>query len=249
MGGALLSQWVRLTEFHFTVVDPAVSEIPPGAHHVARASTLEPMEFDALVIAIKPQFIDRVLPDYANKLTGDGFVLSIAAGFSVAGLKTHLPSAPFIRVMPNLPAGIGKGMSALYADALATDGHKDSAATLMKAVGSIIWVNSEDKIDRFTAVAGSGPGFVFELARVYVNAATELGFSSDDARRLVLTTFLGSAEMALKSGQNLESLRNSVTSKNGTTEAGLKSLNGNGELTRLVEATLRNAYKRAVELR
>ena len=111
-------------------------------------------------------------------------------------------------------------------------------------------VVDEDQLDRVTAVAGSGPGYVFELARAYVAAAEGIGFSHEQARALVLGTLEGTIAMAIaEDDKSLEDLRNSVTSKGGTTAAGLDALNGDGAVSRKFEQTLEAAYKRAVELR
>jgi pyrroline-5-carboxylate reductase len=115
--------------------------------------------------------------------------------------------------------------------------------------GTFVWVDSEDGLDRVTAIAGSGPGYVFELARTYVQAATALGFSEDQARSLVLGTLAGTIEMAQSSNRSLATLRDNVTSKNGTTEAGLKALNGDNALTDLMSAAVHAAYARATEMR
>ena len=107
----------------------------------------------------------------------------------------------------------------------------------------------EDELDRVTAVAGSGPGYAFEIARCWIEAAIKLGFSPETARELVLNTLGGSIELAMTSEQSAEALRNSVTSKNGTTEAGLKALTEDSKLEELFESTVKAAYQRAVELR
>lgn len=119
----------------------------------------------------------------------------------------------------------------------------------MARAGTVVWVNEEDKLDRVTAVAGSGPGYVFEIARTYIEAAKALGFTHEQARDLVLGTMQGAIEMALGSDDSVETLRNSVTSKNGTTQAGLEALNADGALTELMRRTTQAAYDRAVELR
>jgi pyrroline-5-carboxylate reductase len=121
--------------------------------------------------------------------------------------------------------------------------------SLMQQTGTTVWVDEEDALDRVTAVAGSGPGYVFEIARTYIEAAEALGFTTAQARALVLDTMAGAVEMARRSDESVETLRNSVTSKNGTTQAGLDALNGDGTLTELMRRTTRAAYDRAVELR
>lgn len=120
---------------------------------------------------------------------------------------------------------------------------------MMRRTGTAIEVDSEDALDRITAVAGSGPGYVFEMARAYVEAAMGLGFDEEDARKMVLGTMAGAIAMAEAECEPLEELRNSVTSKGGTTAAGVEALNGDGTFSSLIRSTLEAAYKRAGELR
>ena len=249
MGGALLTQWVKAVEADFTIVDPFLDQQPEGARLLKKVEDLEDEQFDLLIVAIKPQMIDEILPAYKNVLASDGAIASIAAGCSVQRLKKALPGFPVVRIMPNLPSAIGAGVAGLYASEDAGKTHKDGVQELMEAAGTAVWVGEEDMLDRVTAVAGSGPGYVFEIARAYIEAAQELGFSAEQARDLVMGTLNGSIQMVLQTGDDPENLRNSVTSKNGTTEAGLNALNGDGSLTKLLKSTTEAAYKRAVELR
>ena len=249
MGGALLTQWMRATEGEFTIVDPFLDQPMEGARLFKDINALGDEKFDLLIVAIKPQMVDEILPAYKDALNQDGAVASIAAGCSVKRLQATLPGYPIIRIMPNLPSAIGAGVAGLYASDDASTDHKGAVETLMQAAGTAVWVDDEDQIDRVTAVAGSGPGYVFEMARAYIEAAKELGFSDEQASDLVLGTLDGSIRMILETGDTPENLRNSVTSKNGTTEAGLKALNGDGKLSDLLKATTEAAYKRAIELR
>lgn len=258
MGGALLTQWRAVVERDFPdtsffVIDPMTDSNPSeSSDRVAYLSAPPPVEdcaFDLVIVAVKPQIVAEVLPDYASRLAADGFVASIAAGCSIERLRALSGGAPVIRVMPNLPSAIGAGVSGLCADASATDQHRATIEALMAAAGTTLWVADEDMLDRLTAIAGSGPGYVFEIARTYVEAATALGFSPDEARQLVLGTMAGTIAMAQGSSSSLEELRTSVTSKNGTTAAGLDALNGDGALDDRLRATLTAAYDRAVELR
>ena len=249
MGGALLSHWMQGSE-QFTVVDPALDSAPDGARLVRDRSEIASETFDVVIVAIKPQMIDDILPDYASMLSENGYVLSIAAGCSLSRLSRLMGGAPAVRVMPNLPAAVGKGVSGLCADDKGQGPALAHAETMMGRTGTAVVVDSEDKIDRVTAVAGSGPGYVFEIARAYVAAAMEMGFDEDEARALVLGTIEGATAMALEPGAaGLEDLRNSVTSKGGTTAAGLDALNGDGTISRKMRETLEAAYNRAVELR
>ena len=256
MGGALLSQWLavapeRFPDHHFTVIDPAIDTAQAdGDPHATFVNEL-PADamFDLIIAAVKPQMLDDVLPHYAGRLAQGGFVASIAAGFSLGRIRPLAGGAPVVRIMPNLPAAIGAGVSGLCADPEVGQTERDVVEALMSAVGTAVWVRDEDQLDRLTAVAGSGPGYVFELARSYVAAAQSLGFDADQAKQLVLGTLAGTIEMARRSDLELEELRNSVTSKGGTTAAGLGALNGDGGLDRLLKATVDAAYARAVELR
>lgn len=249
MGGALLSQWIHAGTSSFTVVDPFLEKQPDKSRLCRNIAELGDEKFDLLVVAIKPQFVDEILPEYQNALNADGMIVSIAAGCSAKRLQSVLTGYPVIRIMPNLPSAIGEGVAGLYASEGASEAQKTAVETLMQSAGTAVWVDAEDALDRVTAVAGSGPGYVFELARAYIEAATDLGFSDKQARDLVIGTMSGAIQMIQETGEDPETLRNSVTSKNGTTEAGLKALNGDGKLSELLKATTKAAYNRAVELR
>ena len=249
MGSALLSQWMEGPEA-ITVVDPAGSDVPEDVALIADRAEIADRKFDLIVAAVKPQLIDDILADYAGMLAPGGYVLSIAAGYSAARLSRLMGDAPVIRTMPNLPAAIGRGVSGICAGPHAGDGHIAHAQDFMGRAGTTVTVDSEDKLDRVTAVAGSGPGYVFEIARAYTEAAMAQGFDEEEARAMVLGTIGGAIAMASEPGApSLEELRNSVTSKGGTTAAGLNALNGDGGLSTRLHDTLQAAYDRAVELR
>lgn len=249
MGSALLSQWVEGPEA-ITVVDPAGSDVPDGVALIADRAEIADRKFDLIVAAVKPQLIDDILADYASMLAPGGYVLSIAAGYSAARLSRLMGDAPVIRTMPNLPAAIGRGVSGICAGPHAGDDHIAHAQDFMGRAGTTVTVDSEERLDRVTAVAGSGPGYVFEIARAYTEAAMAQGFDEEEARAMVLGTIGGAIAMASEPGApSLEDLRNSVTSKGGTTAAGLNALNGDGGLSTRLHDTLQAAYDRAVELR
>ena len=249
MGSALLSQWAQGPEA-ITVVDPAGSDVPEDVALIADRAEIADRKFALIVAAVKPQLIDDILADYAGMLAPGGYVLSIAAGYSAARLSHLMGDAPVIRAMPNLPAAIGRGVSGICAGPHAGDGHIAHAQDFMGRAGTTVTVDSEDKLDRVTAVAGSGPGYVFEIARAYTEAAMAQGFDEEEARAMVLGTIGGAIAMASEPGApSLEELRNSVTSKGGTTAAGLNALNGDGGLSTRLHDTLQAAYDRAVELR
>ena len=249
MGSALLTRWLDQPDFTFTVVSPSGRKMPDGVNLVRTPEPLKGTRFDLIVIAIKPQMISDVLPAYTDLLAEDGCFLSMAAGFAATSIETLVGKKPVIRIMPNMPVQIGKGVSALYASQLATHQQKLTVEKLMDTTGQLIWADTEDDIDRLTAIAGSGPGYVFEIARCWMQAGQTLGFSEVEAREMVLRTLAGSVELALGSTATLGELRDGVTSKNGTTAAGLSALNHDASLDGLLQKTVEAAYARAVELR
>ena len=249
MGGALLGRWLQQPDFEFTVISPSNRRCPQGVRVESELHALQGQQYDLIVIAVKPQLIRDIIPAYVDLLAPSGFFMSMAAGFSMQSLSEVTASKPVVRVMPNMPVSVGKGVSALYASERISSAHRERVSTLMESTGQLIWVDQEDAIDRFTAIAGSGPGYAFEIARCWVEAGQALGFTKEEARQMVLHTLSGTAEMALASESSLEELREGVTSKNGTTAAGLAALNGDGVLNETMRQALDAAYSRAVELR
>ena len=249
MGGAMLRQWARHDDHHFTVADPAATDLPDGIAHASKATDLPAQAFDVVIIAIKPQLIETVLADYTHALKDGGVFVSIAAGASVASISQVVGDAGIMRVMPNMGALVGLGVSGLYANDRCTPAQTDAIVALFDQTGTCVALDSEDRIDRLTAVSGSGPGYIFEMLHSYVDAAKALGFDPETARTLVFDTVTGTVEAARQSSNSLENLRNSVTSKNGTTQAGLEQLMRDGQLEQLFQDTLQAAYARAVELR
>ncbi|TNE65663.1 MAG: pyrroline-5-carboxylate reductase [Alphaproteobacteria bacterium] len=249
MGGAMLKNWAGLEDMSFTVVDPAALHLPFGVRHETAADALADDMFDMLIVAVKPQMIETVMPAYGPHLIEDGCLVSIAAGYSLQGLEALFPGRAVVRVMPNLPALIGRSATGLFANDAATKEHRALVSHLMEAVGTAVWVPSEDQLDRLTAISGSGPGYVFQFIESFIEAAESLGFSHQDARKLVLQTMVGATEMAMSSDRAVGELRQSVTSKGGTTQAGLEQLRTDGTLDRLMVRTTSAAYGRARALR
>lgn len=249
MGQALLSGWAAHGGIGFSVVDPAEPDLGGSATAYKSAADLPEQDWDLAIIAVKPQLIPVIMEDAGQIFRNADLVLSIAAGVSMQSLEKHIGAKAIVRMMPNMPASIQKGVSGLFPNAQVNDEHKALINTMAAQNGAHIWLEEEDAIDRFTAIAGSGPGYVFEILRLYTMAAMELGFNESEARQLVTQTILGSAEMAASSDKTLEDLRKSVTSKNGTTQAGLEQLMAGGTLKDLFSDTLKAAYNRAVELR
>jgi pyrroline-5-carboxylate reductase len=251
MGGALLRGWLERG-----VVDPAASAVfEPRPDDAALRSGLainpdaDALRVDAIVVAVKPQAAADALPPFAEA-AATSLIVSVMAGKSLAAIGALLPGAPrIVRAMPNLPAAIGAGVSALYApDAVGTE-DRALAEALMAAVGEVVWVSSESAIDAATAVSGSGPAYFFLLAEALEEAAVDAGFSDDAARTLARATLSGAGAFARQDPRAVAELRRAVTSPGGTTEAALRVLDGEDEaIRRLIKNAVRAAARRAGEL-
>ncbi len=207
---------------------------------LVRAST-------AVILSVKPQVLSGVLQEIRAEIRPDQLVISIAAGIPLALLGEALgPGLPLIRVMPNTPALIGAGMSALARGEKASEEHLAVAEAIFEAVGETIVVD-EGMMDAVTAVSGSGPGYVFRIMEAMVDGGGAVGFDRETATRLVVQTFLGSALLAAESDRSLGELREMVTSPGGTTAAGLAVLENRG-LAETMNAAVRAARDRAVTL-
>jgi len=249
MGGALLKPWHRIPQFQFTTVSPSGRSVPDGVMQVRGEAELGDASYDLLVVAIKPQMIPEVLPAYAEHLRDGGVLVSLAAGVACARLQEVVPHAAVTRVMPNLPVALGRGVSGLYCAPGVSGAQRALVEMLMVPTGRVVHASCEDHLDRITAVAGSGPGFAFEILRAWSAAAEGLGFAPEEARELVTLTLSGATALAEQRGIAPQALRDEVTSKNGTTQAGLEALNSDGILDARFEATLQATYARAQELR
>lgn len=249
MGGALVARWAAETQIPITVVDPFLEVAPIGATLIDSPAGLEGMMFDNAMIAVKPQMIAEVVPDYLPYINEKSCVFSIAAGCSVKSLAAVVGDRPIVRMMPNLPAELGKGVTGYFVNEKCSDSDSALAKLLTEAVGMSLQVSLEEDLDKVTAVAGSGTGYAFEIIRCWIEAAESIGLSPDVSRELVLATVGGAVDLALAKTDSIEFLRNSVTSPNGTTEAGLAKLRNNDSMEKLMNSTVKAALARAIELR
>jgi pyrroline-5-carboxylate reductase len=204
---------------------------------------------DILVLSVKPQNMADALQSIKGAVGSETFVITIAAGIKVAKITAVLGDIAIVRVMPNTPALIGEGASALFANSKARPMLK-KAESIFSAVGKTTLVDDEDLIDAVTAVSGSGPAYYFLLMEEMIKAAVELGLSEDTAKDLVLQTAKGAGMLAIEADKNGESpaqLRQKVTSPGGTTEAALKKL-AEGNFDQLIKAAIKKARDRSREL-
>ena len=202
---------------------------------------------DAVLLAVKPQHMRMVAQDLRARLRGQ-LVISIAAGIRTTDLARWLGGHHrIVRVMPNTPALIRSGVSGLFATAAVAQADRDSAQSILGAVGGVVWVHGEPDIDAVTAISGSGPAYVFYFIEALEQAAAELGLTGVQAHDLAVQTFVGAAKLAAASHDPVAVLRARVTSKAGTTEAALNSMEANGIKRKIVEA-VHAAARRSKEL-
>lgn len=204
---------------------------------------------DVVILATKPQVLASVCRELAPAVQARRpLIISIAAGVRVEHLRGWLGDrVALIRTMPNTPAMIQAGATALYAAEGVTEEQRNQAETVMRAVGITQWVDREEMIDVVTAVSGSGPAYFFFVMEAIEAAALRLGLAPGTARLLTLQTALGAARMAIESSDSPALLRQKVTSPGGTTERALACLE-DGDVRRLFETALEAARDRSIEL-
>jgi pyrroline-5-carboxylate reductase len=238
----------------FRVVEPVaeqrarLAERFPGISLFAATTADAIAHAEVVVMAVKPQHMREAATALAPTVRGAPVVLSIAAGIRIADLSRWLGGyARLVRAMPNTPALVGRGISAAFASAEVDAKGRAAAAAVLEAGGEIMFVPREDALDAVTGLSGSGPAYVFYFLEGMMRAAIELGFGEADARRLAYATFAGSMALAQASDAAPATLRQQVTSKGGTTERAIASMEGDGVQEAFVRA-VKAAAARAKEL-
>lgn len=201
----------------------------------------------ALVVwAVKPQtFKDAAAATAAH--TRNALHLSVAAGITTDSIAAWLSTARLVRAMPNTPALVGKGMTGLYARPEVDADGKALIARVMGSTGQLLWVDQEQKLDAVTAISGSGPAYVFLFLEAMTRAGVEMGLTAEQAHQLAVATFQGGAELAARSDESPEVLRQRVTSKGGTTHAAITHMQEQQVPEHFI-AAMRKAEARAQEL-
>lgn len=204
---------------------------------------------DVIILAVKPQVMAEVCASIAPAVAdGQPLLVSIAAGVPIASYQRWLGApAPIVRCMPNTPSLLGCGASGLFASPEVSAQQRGRAQAIMDAVGTSVWVESEELLHAVTAVSGSGPAHFFLFMESLVEAGEQLGLDRDTATALVQQTCLGAARMALESGVPLDELRRRVTSPGGTTERAVASFEAQA-LRDIVSRALADCSARSQEL-
>jgi len=252
MGGAMLTGWLAqgVDAGKLAVIDPAPSdEITALA---AKGLRVNPAQGElgkaaVLVAAVKPQMFADAAPQLRALVTSSTLVISIMAGVPIAKLSQAC-GGKVVRAMPNTPAAIGRGITVAVADNGVDQHQRAIADALLRATGSVEWIDDEALMDAVTAVSGSGPAYVFLLAEELARAGVAAGLSPELATRLARETVAGSGELLHRSELTSETLRKNVTSPGGTTAAALDVLMGPGGFQPLLTRAVAAATKRSREL-
>lgn len=248
MGSALLAGWLDrgVPVDSVYVMDPYPSDwLRAAGVHINVDLPPDPA---VALIAVKPQMMGDALPRL-TALDGDVLFISVAAGTQIAAFEAVLGDAKIIRAMPNTPAAVGQGITALVGNARAGAADMDLAEALMSAVGQVVRLDAEAQMDAVTGLSGSGPAYVFHLIETLAAAGEAEGLPADMAMQLAKATVAGAGALAMTAEDDPTQLRVNVTSPNGTTQAGLAVLMDEGAgLPPLIRATVKAASDRSREL-
>lgn len=247
MGQALAAGWRAHARAEITAVDPAAPK--QQGMYFSLESLPRNYQPECIVLAVKPQQMDAVLEKIASRFADAPLYITIAAGLTLNSYIKRLGTrARIVRAMPNTPALVNQGMTALFGTNL-TNADRENATALFNAVGKTLWLEREEQMHAVTALSGSGPAYLFHVAEALVAAGKELGLAEETARDLAVQTIAGASALATSQRQeSLEQLRKNVTSPGGTTEAALNVLMQNDALTNLLKSALSAADKRSREL-
>ena len=256
MGSALLNAWVNLKSHSLTVVDPLSYNYLKKKYYKKKIRFFdktpnqnEIKKFDVIIFAIKPQMAKKTLSEYRNfEFKKNSLIASIVAGKKISFFKQNIKNAiQIVRVMPNMPALIGEGVSCLVSKKNISKNNKKTINDLFLKVGKTIWLKNEIEIDKATAISGSGPGYIFTLIDAFEKASQQIGFPKNIAREMVLSTILGSVKLMEKTKKEPSDLADLIAVKGGTTEAGIKILKKNNT-HKIIYNTFLAAYQRATKL-
>jgi pyrroline-5-carboxylate reductase len=250
MGGAMLTGWLAggLGANRVMVVEPHPSdEIKALAAKGVRLNPKDAGTADTLVVAVKPQTFREAGPALKALVGPNTLVVSIMAGTPIAALE-QVCGGMVVRAMPNTPAAIGRGITVAVAANNVSAAQRAVADALLRATGSVEWVDDENLMDAVTAVSGSGPAYIFLLAEELARAGVEAGLPVELATKLARETVAGSGELLHRSDDSSATLRQNVTSPGGTTAAALEVLMGDGGLQQLMIRAVAAATKRSKEL-
>jgi pyrroline-5-carboxylate reductase len=255
MGQAMLEGWLRagLDPASVAVIEPypsdAVLQLAAKGVRLIRATDAIPI-CDVVLLAVKPQSLDSVADALASAVQPSTLLISVLAGKTIANLEARAPNArSVVRAMPNTPASVGRGITGCAASAHVSSAQRTMATDLLKAIGQVIWVESEELIDAVTAVSGSGPAYVFHMVEAMAAAGIQAGLPADIAMKLARATVEGAGELLYREPTtSAAQLRQNVTSPGGTTAAALDVLMAKDGLEPLMTRAIAAAKQRGAAL-
>ena len=255
MGGAMLEGWLKsgADPKKIVALDPFVSDEMKALlsrHGILLNPPVSSIrDAEVVLIALKPQMMEEVLPTIAGLRVSKPLILSVAAGKTIASFERHFgKAAAIIRTIPNTPAAIGRGITAMSANPNVSAKQLQLATDLLSAIGEVVTVDREELIDCVTAVSGSGPAYVFYMTECLAHAAEKIGLPPALAMQLARATVAGSGELMRVTGTPAATLRQNVTSPKGTTYAALQVLMAEDGLQPLFEKAVKAAADRSREL-
>ena len=250
MGSAMLEGWLKrgLPASSVWVMDPRPTDWLQAQGVNLNAEL--PADPAIVLVAVKPQMMAEALPVLQPLGNGTTLFLSVAAGVTIASYEAMLGGdTPIIRAMPNTPAAVGQGITAIVGNAPASETQMAQAEELLSAVGEVVRLETEAQMDAVTGVSGSGPAYVFHMIECLAAAGEAQGLAPELAMQLAKATVAGAGALAMQAGEDPAQLRRNVTSPNGTTQAGLEVLmDEQAGLPSLVKATVAAAADRSREL-
>ncbi|MFV0431745.1 MAG: pyrroline-5-carboxylate reductase [Alphaproteobacteria bacterium] len=255
MGYAMLSGWLNsgICADDIHIIDTNTQnrkKLEPLGVHLHNSMEDFSLKASVILLAIKPQSLDKMRHELISLAAHDNLVISIAAGKSLSWLQESFhPHQPIIRTMPNTPSQVKKGITAFYGNKFVSPEQKNVCIELLKAIGSVIELENETQMDAVTALSGGGPAWVFLLTEAMTKAGTELGLSHDMAAQLARKTIEGAAAlMEAESKTPPDSLRKNVTSPGGTTIEAINILNGDDGWQKIINKAMSASAKRSQEL-
>ncbi len=254
MGSAMMLGWISdgFPTASITVIDPSPVEIAATtiAELGIRHETDIPQDLagDVVLVALKPQIMDKVLPRLAPLMGKNSVAVSVAAGTTLAGISAGLGDVAVVRTMPNTPAQVRRGITVCVGNGKVTSQHRKNVTNLLESIGAVEWIDDEALIDAVTGVSGSGPAYVFYLAEALSEAGVAAGLPVELAQKLARHTVCGAGELMHQSPLEPSDLRKNVTSPNGTTQAALEVLMDEEGLSELLTRAVAAATLRSREL-
>ncbi len=256
MGTAMLQGWLEagIKPDQVTIFDPSP---PPETlaviekHSISHNPPVDSVTgVEAVLVAIKPQMVDEVLPAMATLASAKPLVVSVVAGKTISAFRRHFGAdTPVIRTIPNTPAAVGRGITAMAASDGVSPEQSALATALLASLGEVVTVSDETLIDACTAISGSGPAYIFYMTECMTAAAVDMGLPADIAEQLARATVSGAGELMRATGTPAGVLRENVTSPKGTTYAALQVLMADSDgMKQLMARATAAAEKRSREL-